>query len=382
MTTVLFVHQSADLYGSDKVLLDLALGIQRRGITPIVLLPSHGPLTERLLAADIETHAVNVAKLSRAAFSAAGMIRLPMEIVNALRQIDRIVANRRIDIVHSNTLAVLAGALWAKWRSIPHLWHVHELIVSPKVAHSGFPRLVSWLSDLVMCNSTLTQKWILDVSPNLAGRTKVVWNGVSRNSKASQATKPEAKAVAVALVGRINRLKGQPVLVEAANRLWDRGVRNVTYLLVGSPPAGQEHYLVNLRRLISSSPAKNTIVLRDFVNDVWSIWDNCDIAVVPSTEPESFGLVAIEAMAAGKPVIASAHGGLLDIVVDGETGILVPPNDAEALANAIAKLADDPSLRVRYGEAGRKRQADLFSLDQQIDKTSNCYESMMRWGIR
>jgi glycosyltransferase involved in cell wall biosynthesis len=381
MKTVLFVHQSADLYGSDKVLLDIAVGIRSLGFLPIVLLPSRGPLVERLEAAGVETHVTNVAKLSRATFSVAGMLRLPMEIASAVRQIDRIVANRRIDIVHSNTLAVLGGAFWAKWRRIRHLWHVHELIVSPKVARLGFPRLVGWFSDVVMTNSTLTQKWMLDTNPNLAGRTTVVWNGVSRGSRAVQSVEPRAETVTVALVGRINRLKGQPVLVETAKRLWNRGIRSVNYLLVGSPPAGQEHYLDNLRRTIASSPAQNAITLRDFTDDVWSIWDNCDIAVVPSTEPESFGLVAIEAMAAGRPVIAAAHGGLLDIVVDGETGTLVPPNDADALANAIGELAGDPGLRVRYGEAGQRRQASLFSLEHQVAETVKCYESMTDRGV-
>ena len=378
MKTVLYVHQSADLYGSDKVLLDIAGGIRLYGFTPIVLLPTSGPLLEQLQAAGIETHIVNVAKLSRAAFSPAGLLKLPFEIASAIRRIDIIVAGRSVDVVHSNTLAVLGGAFWARWRSVPHLWHVHELIIAPKVARIGFPRLVAWLADKVICNSSLTEKWLLDSQPCLRERTKVVWNGVERGrSMTVREIESPPGAVKVALVGRINRLKGQPLLLKAATRLWERGVRHITYVMVGSPPAGQEHFLNKLRQLIAASPVRDAIELKDFTNDVWSIWDTCDLAVVPSTEPESFGLVAIEAMAAGKPVVAAAHGGLLDIVVDGETGILVPPNDAVSLADAIEKLAGDSELRRRYGDAGRKRQAELFSLDHQITETIRCYESLL-----
>lgn len=377
MKTVLFVHQSADLYGSDKVLLDIAGGIRPYGFTPIVLLPTNGPLLERLQAAGIETHIVNVAKLSRAAFSPAGLLRLPLEIATAIRCIDKIVAGRSIDVVHSNTLAVLGGAFWARWRRVPHIWHVHELIVAPKIARAGFPRLVAWLADKVMCNSRLTEKWMLDTQPSLRERTVMVWNGVERGPSAiGQKVEAQQGAIKVALVGRINRWKGQPLLVDAATRLWDRGVRNLGYVMVGSPPEGQENFLVSLRRLLAASPACDAIELKDFTDNVWSIWDACDIAVVPSTEPEPFGLVAIEAMAAGKPVIAAAHGGLLDIVADGETGILIPPNDADSLADAIEILAADPELRQRYGEAGRKRQEKLFSLDHQIAETVRCYESL------
>jgi len=78
-------------------------------------------------------------------------------------------------------------------------------------------------------------------------------------------------------------------------------------------------------------------------------------------------------MAAKKPVVASAHGGLLDIVIDGETGILVPPNDQIALANAIVKLIEDPLLRKSMGEAGRKRQRELFSIERYVKEFEEVY---------
>jgi glycosyltransferase involved in cell wall biosynthesis len=92
-------------------------------------------------------------------------------------------------------------------------------------------------------------------------------------------------------------------------------------------------------------------------SDILRGWRHCLVAVVPSLWPEPFGLVALEAMAAGKPVVASAVGGLADLVVDGATGILVPPGDVEALRGAIARLLGDPLLREKMGQAGRARAA-------------------------
>lgn len=384
MKTILFVHQSADLYGSDRVLLDLACGVQARGMKAIVLLPMPGPLLDRLTAADVEAHVLPVARLSRASLSPMGLLRLSGEIRRALRAMDECLRGRAIHLVHSNTLAVLGGAFWAKRHRLPHLWHVHELLVAPGVVRRGFPWLLRWLADRVLCNSVMTAKWVLDEQPALGSRTDVVWNGIvpreqsRRALAAGQAFRREVGCavpgmVCVAMVGRVNRLKGQALLVEAATWLWRQGVRDVVYVLVGSPPYGQEHYLEELRKRVARSPAHGRIVLRDFQEDIWPVWEGCDIAVVPSTEPESFGLVAIEAMSSGRPVVAAGHGGLLDIVADGETGCLVPPNDVVALASALRRLIEAPALRARMGEAGRSRQAARFSLGAQIDATLECY---------
>jgi glycosyltransferase involved in cell wall biosynthesis len=106
-----------------------------------------------------------------------------------------------------------------------------------------------------------------------------------------------------------------------------------------------------------------------FVSDIYNVWRASDIAVVPSTEPEPFGMVAIEAMACGLPVVAAAHGGLLDIVLDGQTGLLFEPRDASALAEQLFCLACDPQLRLQLGQAGAMRQLSVFSLHTQVEQT-------------
>jgi glycosyltransferase involved in cell wall biosynthesis len=92
-------------------------------------------------------------------------------------------------------------------------------------------------------------------------------------------------------------------------------------------------------------------------SDVLRAWKYCTLAVVPSRWPEPFGMVAIEAMAVGRPVIASAVGGLPEVIQDGLTGILVPPNDSGALLTNLAKLIGDPELRARIGEAACRHAA-------------------------
>jgi glycosyltransferase involved in cell wall biosynthesis len=116
----------------------------------------------------------------------------------------------------------------------------------------------------------------------------------------------------------------------------------------------------------------------EFTHDVWSVWDACDVGVVPSTEPEPFGLVAIEAMASGKPIVVAANGGLLDIVEHEVSGLNFQPGDASQFARQLARLIQSPSLRKQLGEAGRERQQALFSLREQIDSTVALLEAMPR----
>jgi glycosyltransferase involved in cell wall biosynthesis len=115
--------------------------------------------------------------------------------------------------------------------------------------------------------------------------------------------------------------------------------------------------------------------------DVLRAWGHCLAAVVPSRWPEPFGMVALEAMAAGRPVVASAVGGLAELVRDGETGILVPPGDAVALRSAIQKLIADPGLGARMGAEGRKRAAG-YSADVVISAWERVFREVIAGGSK
>jgi glycosyltransferase involved in cell wall biosynthesis len=167
--------------------------------------------------------------------------------------------------------------------------------------------------------------------------------------------------VIAVLVGRINRWKGQNVLLDAALRIDARQHPLLRFVIVGDVADGQHHFREQMLARIRQQGLQERVRWLPFTPDVDRVWAGSDIAVVPSTEPEPFGRVAIEAMAHGLPVVAAAHGGLVEIVADRETGALVPPGDAAALAAALERLAASPALRRRWGEAGLRRQQQHFS---------------------
>lgn len=101
-----------------------------------------------------------------------------------------------------------------------------------------------------------------------------------------------------------------------------------------------------------------------------------DAVAVPSVRPEPLGLVALEAAAAGRPVVAARHGGVAEVVRDGETGRLVPAGDPAALASALRGLADDPAMAHRMGRAGRRDVAERFGLERMIDELQAIYDRL------
>lgn len=334
---ILFVHQSADLYGSDRVLLALVTKLDRAKFHPIVLLPVDGPLIGELRAAGIECHVIPITRLARSTLSVKGLLTLPANLIKSFQAFSRAVRDRHIHVVHSNTLAVLTGAIWAWWHRVPHVWHVHEIVVSPIFVRKAYALLLNWFADRIVCVSNATKQNLMLDKPALEEKISVVWNGLARESAMDVAVVKQLRHeigarnedIVVALVGRINRWKGHHLLVSAADILWHEGARDIRFVFVGSVVPGQEHFLSALEQKIAHSEAKNCLQILPFTQNVWPIWDACDIAVVPSTEPESFGMVALEAMAASRPVIAANHGGLSEIVVPEETGFLVTPGIVE-----------------------------------------------------
>lgn len=389
-SVVLFVHGSAEMYGSDKVLLNLAQSLVAGAeFTPVVVLHEDGPLRSALQAVGVEVHVGAVVKIARSLFKPAALPVLLRMARQSLRDLDAAVAGRKVALVHSNTLAVLGGALWAWRRGQRHLWHVHEIILRPTVVSRGLPWLADRLSQRVLSNSSPTQAWLLDRAPGLAGRAAVVFNGLPAVPLASPTAQAEADAFRLRIgaqpedtlatvAGRLNHWKGQGLLIAAFGLLRQQGRLGALRLaIVGDVFAGQDHIRQGLVDQVAALGLQDRVSFVPFVSDIYPVWRASQIAVVPSTEPEPFGMVAIEAMACGLPVLAAGHGGLLDIVLPEQTGVLFEPCNAAALADALARLAGDPTLRARLGAAGAQRQREVFSMERQAELTQAVYRELL-----
>ncbi|HEX4481477.1 MAG TPA: glycosyltransferase, partial [Rudaea sp.] len=181
----------------------------------------------------------------------------------------------------------------------------------------------------------------------------------------------------VLAVGRLSYFKGFDVLLRAV-----AATPGCSLVLVGDGECGP-----NLRSLARELDIESRVQFAGRIDmdavgraRLASLYSNADVLCLPSTErAESFGIVLLEAMRAGLPTIASAiaGSGVNYVVRDGETGLMIPPSDAIALASALARLRDDSALRHRLGEAGRRRWQQEFTLDASVAKTITLYESIL-----
>ena len=377
MITILIIHQSAELYGSDKTLLLLLKHIDKTKFYPVVVLPNEGILKDELEKENIEVVIAPVLKLSRKMFTPKNIFKFIKDIKIGISILDKLNKKHHFDIVYSNTLAVSLGMIYAKKRKIKHLWHVHEIIIRPKIIAAIYPKLLMIFSDLVVCNSIATQKNLTQRIPKLESKSIVIYNGIEI-PKGSNPDKINlgfpVDNIVISLVGRISSWKGQQLLVSAFVILAKKHL-NIKLVFLGSAPLNQEHFEISLKNKIAENKLQEHVVIFPFQKEIAKFWNSIDIAVVPSTEPEPFGLVAAEAMLAKKPVIASNHGGLAEIVIDDVTGFLVAPNDAIALAEAISKLIGNPELRTQFGKKGHERVINEFSIERHVDQFEAIFEN-------
>ena len=383
---ILFIHQSVDLYGSDKTLLLLLSKLDKTQFNPVVVLPHDGPLTAALEKENIKVVIAPVLKLYRKMFSPKNMLSFFQQIKKTLATLDELNNEYKFDLIYSNTLAVLSGMIYAKKRGVKHLWHVHEIIESPRIFTRLFRILLESKSNTKVVYNSFATQIFWDKTAVLSSKSQVISNGLEIPKKVILASERDAlreklfqsnpDGIIIALVGRISRWKGQLVLLKSFFEL-SKTHENIRLAFVGSAPPNQEIFLEKLISQIQEYTISDKVSIIPFQEDIFKIWQSIDIAIVPSIEPEPFGLVAVEAMLAKKPVIASNHGGLTEIVVHEKTGYLVEPNNDKALFDAIQKLIENPNLRIEFGEKGYQRAIEEFSVDKYVSSFETLFTNMI-----
>jgi len=388
-TTILIVHSSDELYGSDWALLHLLRKMDRSQFRPLVVLPNdlpyEGTLSALLVELDIPIYHVGLAVLRRRYLTPWGIIRYLAATVSSTSMLVRLIHREKVDIVHSNTVAVLPGAWAARLTGRPHVWHVHEIVTRPTIFAWLFPRILPILATRLVVISTAVRDWICDSNPRARAKTILVPNGISlapfdannRGDLIRQEFGIPDKAPVIGTVGRLHWWKGQDILLRAAARLRENWP-NLHVLIVGGTVPGQEDRLARLQQEAESLGLSRCVHWSGFRQDVPNLLAAMDIFVLPSVTPEPFGISLIEAMAARRPVIATKQGGPLDIVIEGETGLLVPPGDAGALADAIESLLNDPDYGHRMGIVGRDRIQKHYTVQQYATNMEQVYRVLRR----
>ena len=192
---------------------------------------------------------------------------------------------------------------------------------------------------------------------------------------ASNSLRTTTKDFVVVLVARISPWKGQDVFIRAA-ALVLKQFPTCRFQIVGSALFGEDALEGQLQQLAASLGIGEQIEFMGFRKDVPELITASTLLVHASTTAEPFGQVIVQAMVESKPVVATRGGGVLEIVEDGKTGILVPMKDAGAMAKAICELLAAPARARKMGEAGRERFLEKFTIEQTVEAVEGIYDSM------
>ena len=386
-TPILFAHSSNELYGSDVVLLELVRRLDPKRFRPLVVTPTdisyEGLLGQALAEAGIHQQEMDIPVLRRRYLSLSGISAFMRRLYTGTRQVQRYLKDEHIALVHSNTSAVWGGALAARRNQIPHLWHIHEIIKQPVIVKKLMAGMIARYSDHVVAISNAVAEHLLAEQPHLAQRISVIYDAVDterfRPSITAKTLRNEwrigADEALVGVVGRISAWKGQSFFLQAL-ALALRQAPQLRAVIVGDAPPGEAWREEALKAQATELGLEHKVIWAGYRNDAPQVMAALDILALPSTQPEPFGMVILEAMATGKPVIATAHGGPLETIRAGETGYLVSATDPADMANAIQRLALNPQLRLQLGAQARQRVIQRFTFDQHVSAFSELYERL------
>ena len=371
-TRILLVHASAELYGSDRACLTVASAAVGAGFQTHVMVPAEGPLVPLLRAAGAFVHLVDPLILRRAELSGVRTIRTVAGWPRRVLRLRRFSRRFRFDVVHSNCAPTIGGALSARWWGVPHIWHVHEIFEDERAARIVFERLLA-TADVVLVASAAVSKQFR--SQALRARSRVAYTGADVPSEIMSTLPLGRVPTQLLCVGRLNERKGQAVLIRAVGLLRNRGL-DVRLRLVGDVYASEHHFRIQLQQLVSTLDLVEFVCFMGERRDALQLIAEADVVVVPSAQPEAFGIVVVEAMALGRPVVASDAGGPRELITPGHDGLLVAPRNVEALADAIAGLIDNPLEARRLGGNARVT-AKRFSSAELADRVLDVYRELL-----
>lgn len=282
-------------------------------------------------------------------------------------------------LVHTNStkMHILAG-MAARLQGLPVVWHMRDLLVEP-----GARSLLARAARLVRPEVIAISEAVATQFDTMGCRVHVVPNGIPLD-RFTPAPEPEGlrgelgvpeDVPVVCVVGRLTPWKGHQVLLRAWRRVLER-VSEARLVVVGEVAFWEDDYAEDLRRLADELGIAHRVHWAGFREDVADILRMSDLLVLPSID-EPFGRVIIEAMATARPVVATASGGVPEIVEEGRTGLLVPPGQAEPLADAIVRVLMNEATARAMGEAGRRRALERFDVRRVAQQVQEVYEAIL-----
>lgn len=357
MKIISFSHD-ANLFGAQRSLLTLLTGLKKRNHDTTLVVPGEGDLTEALKKTDIDWSIIRYPYPSLKPHKFLSYLKNYAEPATKIRQI---VNELKPDLVHFNTAACVAPAMALRKSSAKKIWHLRERAPQRWLLE----RLINRWSDhaIANCQDTGSAYHML----NRLGKISVVHNGLDlKPPKAEAVSQMQSKLgwkdgeLTIAFAGNLLPHKNPLAVVEAVAILKERNIPCKACIL------GEGILKETVVQKIDQMGLTGEVILPGFVQNTSDYLAAADVVVIPSLV-EPFPRVGLEAMALSKPIVGTTVGGMQEQTVSGETGMLVPPGNSEAIADALQKLAANKNLLLSLGQAGFRRYEESFTSEAYVN---------------
>lgn len=363
--SVLIVNPGGDVYGSDLQMLESVTAFVQAGRPVVVVMPERGRLWELVLARGATPRLLDFPVVRRSYLSLAGVGQLVSALIRAAPRMLGILAEVRPDLVYVNTTTLPWWIAVSRFRGYPVVCHVHEAEAADNAWVLRALNAPLLLADRLIVISETSAQATWAAIPQLRGRSRIVFNGVPDRDTPPVPRPGESAAterVRLVVVGRLSPRKGTDVAVRALAELV-RGGQDAVLEVAGSAFPGYEWFTDQLHQTAAEEGVEDRVTFTGYVSPSFIAFDRADIVLAPSLR-EPFGNAVVEAQLSRRPVVAAAAGGHTESIVDGQSGVLVPPADPVAMARAVASLWHSPELMGQIGRMAREHAVQRFGLER------------------
>jgi glycosyltransferase involved in cell wall biosynthesis len=310
------------------------------------------------------------------------ILALLFSVPGRVSRVQKLIADYRIDLVHTNSSVSLEGALAAACAKVPHVWHIRELFMlpSPKF-HLVLGRqlsrfLICRLSQRVICISEAVRQQFGSLIERHPQQFPLIYNALENAISPPLPYKERRERLSshrIGYLGRISEGKGLHELLDALAELHHQGVSAQVRIAGAFVDSAYEK---RIHSQVSQLNLGQSIQFLGYQENTKQFFEELDVLAVPSAN-EPFGRVIIEAMANGIPCIAADAGGAPELIEHGQTGLLYPPGKPILLAQALQTLYKTPELGEKIRENAGRMLTERFTMETQIRMLEQCYQSLL-----
>jgi glycosyltransferase involved in cell wall biosynthesis len=356
---ILLLHSSNDLYGASKIFLQLIDLFLTNGFNIHVVLPEMGKLDDYLNKKEITISYNELGVLRKKYLNPIGLVNRLVSNIKAIKFLSNYIKIHSIDLVYTNTSTILSGGIAAKTNVIPSLFHIHEIPTGNKFYEFFSGKIINRISNKVLTvSNSVKNHWLKNINEHKIER---IYNGIvfEKTDSLKKIDRNQADIV-ITSVARLIPYKGHIYLTEIANELIKKSTK-FKFLIVGDTLSSYTQYEKDVKQKVKDLGLENNIKFLGFREDVSSILKQSDLFIHPTISPDPLPTVLFEALYNDLPTVATNLGGAIEILDNGNNGLLIPHNDPKKAANLINEYCSNNKLQKKHLENSKKNFKINFS---------------------